>query len=221
MNDRQDDKRKMFGKVLKFGEDYAADFPADSRGAKLFTRLKAVVARIDLTAARQSNGGHGGTLSKHQALDLLDDLLDGLAVTARTVALALNKPELRADLRLTRGANETELLTDAQRVLDRFNPLLHDDAAVIKVEFLELEVQADFLTRLAEYKTAVETAREEQDGGIRTQTGATELLSIDFAEGMGLANELNTLCENRYGRNPETKDPVKLREWRQARHIDG
>ena len=219
MTGRQIAKRKMFGKVEKFGEDFSADFPANSRGAKLFTQLKAVNARIDRLAAQQ-DGGPGGTLTKEQAFALLHDLMEGIAATARTVARTLNKPGLRADLRLEDGANEQEWLTAAQRFVNRFDPEQHADAIAVKDEFVEFEMHADFVTELDAYKTAVETAQDDQSGSVRTLTGATTGLTEDFAEGMTVANLFDTLCENRYGRNPQNKDARKLREWRQSRHIE-
>lgn len=95
----------------------------------------------------------------------------------------------------------------------------HADATAVKAEFLELEFPADFITKQGEFKAGLETARQEQSGNARTGTGATTSLAEDFAEGMSIVNELNTLCKNRFGRNPQTKDARKLREWRQARHI--
>ena len=217
MDGRQTATRKTFGNVAKFGDDFSADFPANSRGAKLLVRLDGVIARIDKTAPQQTTTGK---LTKDQALNLLEDLMTGIAETARTVAAALKRPQLRADLHLTRGANEQEWLTDAQRILDRLDPQKHADATQITDEFIELEFPSDFIAKLGEYKLAVETAQSDQSGSVRTQTGATTSLTEDFAEGMSIAKELDTLCENRYGRNPQTKDARKLREWRQARHIE-
>ncbi|MCI0748075.1 MAG: hypothetical protein L0Y58_21940 [Verrucomicrobia subdivision 3 bacterium] len=44
MNDRETRRYYMFGRVVTFGKDNAADFPAATEGAKRFANLAQVIA---------------------------------------------------------------------------------------------------------------------------------------------------------------------------------
>ena len=83
MNDRKTARYTMFGRVVTFGKDNAADFAAGSNAQTHFTNLARIIADLDAAKAGQQ-GGAGVT-----ALEVLIDAyrldLQNIARTARAI----------------------------------------------------------------------------------------------------------------------------------------
>src|SRR2546428_9925923 len=83
MKDGEPRRYDMFGRVVTFGKDNAADFPAATEGAKRFANLAQVIAGLDDAKANQKPGG---ATAKSVLLDALRLDVQNIARTARAIA---------------------------------------------------------------------------------------------------------------------------------------
>jgi hypothetical protein len=89
------------------------------------------------------------------------------------------------------------------------------DATPMKVQFLSVNLPADFLGTLDQSITDFDAATDDQTGGLEDKAGATTGLADTHAAARQALRALNTIVRNTYKNNPAV-----LAEWTIASHIE-
>jgi hypothetical protein len=197
----------MLVRVRDFGVQYAASFPAGSRGHELFTELSPIVEEIEqLGTAQQSNsrGAREGTTNRGEARTDLREAMEAISETARS--MALDTPGLEDKFRLPRGKiNDVDLINTARAFAS--------DALPLKDQFIRHEMPADFLDKLNAYIEAFEQAIDTQQRSQRSRVSATTGLDDAVERGVNKVRQLDAVVRNKF------RDEVQsLTEWETARH---
>ena len=195
--------------VDAFGDENAADFPADSVGGKQFALVKAAVTATSQQGADQVSGGtaaHAGVVDEAALrLKLHDDLLN-LNQAAHSLVL-LGAAGLDGKFHMPRHDGDQELLNTARAFAA--------DAVAFKTQFVSLNLAATFIDDLNSDIDDFEAALKAHGTGKSKKAGATGgIAKTIHAAGMAL-HVLNTVVPNTY-----KDDPAKRAEWVVASHVE-
>ena len=204
MNDRENRRYDMFGRVQTFGKDHTADFAAGSKAAGHFTTLAQVITDLDTAKAGQD----GGTATaKSVLLDALRLDLQNIARTARAIDAA--QPGFADSYRLPDSPSQTALLTTADAVVIALAQ------PGIPAKFIAYEMPADFVQDLQDDLAAIRSADDDMESDDQDGVSSTAAVGRLIKAGMAEVTQLDAIMRNKYARNPD-----KLRAWDSASHIE-
>ncbi len=206
MTQQDTHRHDTLNRVRDFGAAHAADFPAESLGAKKFAAVAAGVALFAQNAAAQKSGAgaaRSGTSGQGVCYALLHDELAVINHAAH--ALALEVPGLDQKFRLPRSAGHKALLAAARA--------FRADATPLKDQFIALELPANFLEHLDADIAAFETAKSTQHDGTIGRVSATAELDATLHTAFQAVRVLDVIVRNKYRDNPAV-----LAAWTTASH---
>jgi hypothetical protein len=200
---------EMLVRVRDFGAAHAKLFPASTRGGEAFATVAAAVEELSASAAARMSSKSSereGAMSRSAAREALIADMSSIARTGR--ALAIDAPTLDAKFRVPRRANDVALLSTA-RTFAR-------DAAPLKQEFIDHNMPADFLKRLAsdidQLEKAIGESTEARGTGVVAKTQIEQTLEAALTAVRRLdAIVANTLRDN----------AAEMALWETARRIEG
>lgn len=208
MDDKQ---RRRYERVARSRDHISANgdiFPAGSKGAQAFERLKAAIKKVeDLDASRETGARNAkqATLIKRDAHDRLLQSVTAIARTAQTIAL--DDPSFNGKFKAPRkNVNDQELLAIARSFASNALPF--------KDKFIEYDLPTDFLDTLDATIEDFENAVSQQNEGAAIRKGAGA--SVDDA--LTLAEQELERCDTAL-RNKVT-DPAQLEAWDSARRLE-
>ena len=204
MNDRETRRYDMFGRVVTFGKDNAADFPAATEGAKRFANLTQTIAGLDAAKAGQKPGG---TTAKSVLLDALRLDVQNIARTAR--AIAQDEPGFGDRFRLPGNPSDAALLTTA----DAF--LVELKKTGVAAKFIAHALDANFVQDVTDDRKAIDDAQDDVESDREGGVASTAAVGRLIGDGMKEVTYLDAITHNKYAR-----DPDKLRAWQSASHIE-
>jgi hypothetical protein len=199
---------EMFVRVHGFGSQRATQFPANSHGGELFTRLGTIIDELEAHALRQSTGrssARESTSSKAAARDELWRRLEAISRTARVIAFT--SPGLEDKFRATRGISDQALIQLARAFAS--------DAAPLKDEFIKRGLAATFIADLDADREQFEAAAGRRNQGRGAHVAATAAIDDRIERGMKTVRELDALVRNTFA-----EDPATLAEWLSASHVE-
>jgi hypothetical protein len=217
MNDRDTRRYEMFNRVCAFGQDHAADFAPNSKAAAHFTALGTTIHSLD--QARAAQRIDGSTATKAVLLDALRLDISNVTRTAR--AIALDMPGFAANYRPPETNAQADIFAAADGILERLQPGAGDSAAAtaeksaLVARFVDYELPADFVARLAADRAAVVAAQTNQDSSQGVNVISTAAISAQVETGLKLVANLDAIMHNKY-----VRDPVTLRAWDSASHTE-
>ena len=101
MNDSQNRRREMLGRVRDFGVARTADFAPTSLGAQIIAGITSAITNLDGLAASQASGigtARQGTATRSEARAGLREDLEAISRTAK--AMALDTPGIENKFRI-------------------------------------------------------------------------------------------------------------------------
>lgn len=217
MNDRETARYDMFGRVVVFGTDNAADFAAGSVATLGFAKLKNnIIPGLDTAKAQQKPEG---ATAKSVLLDGLRLDVQNITRTAR--AISQTEAGFAQKFRAPGSASDHDLLTATDAILAQLVPVPTDTPAQTAAKaanvakFVARELPASFATDLGNDRKAVDTAAEGQEDEREEGVSSTSAVGRLIRDGMAEVNTLDAICHNKY-----TRDADKLRAWKSASHIE-
>jgi hypothetical protein len=204
MNDRENRRYQMFGRVQTFGQDNSSDFAADSKASIHFNAISSIIQEIDAAKAVQRGGR---ATAKEVLLDGLRLDLHNIARTAR--AIEQDEPGVAARFRLPDSPSQTALLT----AVDTF--LVELKKPGVATKFIAYELAADFVKDLEDDRKAAAAAQDAEESKDAEGVTSTAAIGRLIRDGMKEVNHLDAIMHNKYTRTPE-----KLHAWRSAKHTE-
>ena len=207
MNNGDARNYEMMVRVEHFGERHAVDFPATSLGGKAFAELAAVIREVEHQFAVQttsSGSGRSGTVTRATARTALRETLSAINITGR--AVAIDSPGLEEKFRMPHSGDQA-LLTAARGFLEA--------AAPLKDQFIQHEMDANFLEDLTREIDALQAAVAGQHSDAETRVRATASLDALIDRGMKAVLRLDAIVRNKF-----RDDPATLSAWASARHVE-
>src|SRR2546423_1066131 len=199
---------EMLIRVRRFGSVHAAAFPANSRGAELFSLVSSIITEMETHATAQDSGKRAAkerTALKRAALERLREKLEAISRTAR--AMALSTPGLDDKFHMPQSMAEQECLTAARTFAA--------DAAPLKDEFVRRGLNADFIEDLdagvGELQESIGVKAEKTGARV----AATVAVSKSSEHGREAVRELDAVVRNVF-----RDDPSALAEWESASHVE-
>lgn len=207
MNKKDIDRVDALNRVNTFGTENSADFPANSRGSKLFAELAACLTLINQhytnqTSARGSS--RTGTINKGSAGENLRELLSDISRASKAVEYEI---EGTADkFRMPINRTDAVLLNTARAFLS--------DAQPLKTKFIEYELPDDILDQLAEAIEDFEQALSSVSAIRGKRAASTAEIGITIPRAMIALRQLDVVVRNKYKNNVG-----QLAAWTTASHI--
>jgi len=208
MNINEINRTDSFKRIDVYGNESAADFPAASKGATLFGRMKTVVTNIDAANAGQTSAKgdvRQGYLGKGTARENLRACCASISNTSR--GAAYDVPGLDVKFYMRVDLSDAELLAHGQMVLA--------DAPEHEAKLLEWGEEEGFLGELGEAVADFKASLTTTSAATGEQVEATADISEEVREGMVIRRQLNVVVRNRY-----KNDAGKLAAWESAYHIE-
>src|SRR5882762_7045573 len=208
MDDLENRRRQMFGRVDGFGTTHSADFAANSLGRQLFTNLADIVAQLDGHAATQVSGFGAAQEATSNRAVTRQALRDALRAIARTAeAIAHDTPGFDDKFRMPPPGNESALLHAARSFAA--------NAAPVSAQFISHELPADFLADLNADIANFEAAIRQHSSSVGTHVSAGASIDELIADGLVIVKKLDAIVRNKYADNAAT-----LAEWASASHTE-
>lgn len=208
MNDRIRRRLEMVNRVDSFGKAHVSDFPAGSRGAELFTIVRAALTRIENEATAQAANRTAAkqlTFSKGLVHDRLTEEMEVINLTAR--AMVGKVAGLEEKFRMPHNVSDQDLLTAAR--------VFAQDALAFKDEFVRRGLPTTFIDDLNALIDEYSDAMTDRDQSADARVAATASLEEAVEEAIAAVRELNAIV-----RNVLRNDRGALAEWQSASHIE-
>jgi len=208
MNHHEIIRKDSFVRIDVFGEESRADFPAGSKGAELFARMKTIAQNLDREAANQTSArgdSRLGFFSKGTARENVRALMSQIANTVADGA-AYEEPGLETKFRVPVNRSDNDLLAAARSFLE--------DAAPHEALLIEWGLDEDFLEELADSVSDFERSLTATGAAVGEQVGSTAEIGEKVREGMIVRRQLDTIVRNRYKNNVG-----KLAAWESAWNV--
>jgi hypothetical protein len=206
MNNYQQRKLNTYQAELAFMLENAADFPANSVGAKTMTALSDVIGQIlSLSGEQRSNVTRQQVSIKGDRLQQLIELLQKMNRAA--IAMADEIDGIENLFRMPRK-RATEVWLSTARTF-------HTDSAAYENEFKDYDLPADFRADILNLIHEIQAASNKADTAGANRAGATGGLADAFKTAGKLSNKLNAVVLNKYSNNPQ-----KLAAWAVASHLE-
>ena len=203
MTDNQNRRFQMFVRVREFTTQRLADFSETGVARQLFTRLQALITKLQSLAADQTTGigeARQRTQNRGDARLALREDLEAINAVAR----AMDAGEQFA---LPDRGNDAKLLQAARSFATK--------ALELKAQFIAHEMPADFLEDLEADIAAFETEIAEQGNAVGDHVQAGAAIDEAFEEGIEIVRQLDGIMRAKYASNR----PV-LAEWMSASHTE-
>ena len=206
MNNYQQRKLNTYQAELAFMIENAADFPANSVGAKTMTLLADVIGQIlSLSGEQRSNVTRQQVSIKGDRLQQLIELLQKMNRAA--IAMADEIDGIENLFRMPRK-RATEVWLATARTF-------HTDSAAYEDEFKDYDLPATFRSDIIDLIGDIQAAANKADTAGANRAGATGGLMDAFKTAGKLSNKLNAVVLNKYSSNPQ-----KLAAWAVASHLE-
>jgi hypothetical protein len=208
MNDQDRRRFDAFVRIVQFGVESAADFPAGSIGRVQFDEVAAVAALLDEFAANKAASVgevRFAFVGKGSARENLRDELSDIVETARTMVYQF--PGIDAKFRMPRSRNDQQMLAAARA--------FKVEAAPLNADFIAYGLPATFLDELQDAIDAFEASLAPAGAAIDAQVAATAEIDSAIRRGMIARRILLGVVKNKYRNNVG-----KLAAWTSASHIE-
>ncbi|MDX6272670.1 MAG: hypothetical protein QOD28_3893 [Acidobacteriota bacterium] len=209
MNDIHRRRFERLARAANFGESVSASFPETSKGSLALARLAAAAAEAEThatTRATKQRAQQQGTASRKDARRAVQTQIAAISDTAD--AIGLDDPDVKASFRRPRtNVNDQTILSTARSFAAAALPL--------KARFIEYDLPADFLERLNESITELESAIDEQTTGANARLAAGVALEETLKRGEQELEKLDAAVRNKFRDNA-----AKLAAWESARHLE-
>ena len=205
MEDTHHRRRDMALRLRDFSTNN--QFPANSMGAQLATRLTTLMLELDqLVADESSSAGskRGGTVTREAAREAIRETLEAISRTARAIDHVL--PGFSEKFRLPAGNND-QILVD-------MGLAFAENAAPESARFIAFGMPADFIEDLQNEIATLRAAMSAQSTSVADRKAAAVLIEDKLDEIMLVRREMDA-----YVRNAFRDDARVLSEWTSARHI--
>lgn len=204
----QNKRINTFGRIDGFAKLHPNDFPTGKKAAKFLAIIRQAAvdtAESGTTQERSDSDSRAGSQTKAELYDELYDDLQAINRTAKSIAHDISG--LDEKFRMPRSTSYAAVLISARAFLK--------DATPLKAEFLEYELDEDFLTDLADDIVAFDAAEDDQGEGLTERVGATRSIAEAIRAGVAAIRRLDPIMRNKYRNNAGT-----LAEWLTASHIE-
>ncbi|HEX8369077.1 MAG TPA: hypothetical protein VF604_11100 [Pyrinomonadaceae bacterium] len=208
MNDQDRRRYDAFVRIVQFGTESAADFPAGSIGKTQFDEIAAVVGLLDELAANKAvsvSEVRYTFVGKGSARENLRDELSDIVETARTMVYQF--PGIDAKFRMPRNNNDQQMLAAARA--------FKIEAAPLNADFIAYGLPATFLVELQSAIDAFEASLAPTGAAIDAQVAATAEIDSAIRRAMIARRILLGVVKNKYRNNVG-----KLAAWLSASHIE-
>ena len=204
MNDREVKRYEMFNRVVTFGQDNAADFPASSKAVELFAKLKLAIKQTDEARASQQGGR---ATAREVVMDALRIDMKNIVRTAREIGDEV--PGFADRFSLPNDSSQPALVTAANRMLVELGK------EGVAAQFAGYELPETFVADLADDLDELESRRREMNSADAKGVASTATLGAAIQSGLQVVGKLNAIMHNKYTRQPE-----RLRAWKSASHTE-
>ena len=204
MNDRENRRQQMFGRVETFCTKIAADLPPGSKARTCAANLSQVIK--DLNAAKAAQQG-GDRTAREVLIDALRLDLQNVVRTAR--AIAQDEPGFAARFRLPDLPSQAALLTAADTIVTELKK------TGVAAKFITHELPAEFVQHLVDDRTAIDAAQDAEENDDTEGVASTAAIGRLIKAGLKEVTSLNAIMHNKY-----TRDADKLRAWESASHTE-
>lgn len=208
MNDQDRRRFDAFVRIIQFGVESAADFPANSIGKAQFDEIAAVVALLDELAANKAvsfGEARFAFIGKGSARENLRAEMSEIVRTARSMAYKF--PGIEAKFRMQRGNNDQQMLAAARAFAV--------EAAPFNADFIAYGLPPTFIAELQDAIEAFEASLAPAGAAIDAQVAATAEIDSAIRRGMIARRILDGVVKNKYRNNVG-----KLAAWLSASHIE-
>jgi len=194
----------MFQRVVTFGKNNKADFPASSIAVAEFAAVESIVEDI--------NAAQGGV--RDRAMVGKGVLLDALRLDAKNVwrtAYAIGQKETGFAERFKQpdGAGEGPLLVAVDATIEELGK------PGVAAKFVAHDLPKSFLTDLKTSRAALASARTDVESSRQSNVESIAVIDRLITGGLEHVTTLNAIMHNKYSRVPE-----KLRAWKSTIHIE-
>ncbi len=207
----EDKERRKFDRAERqaaYMTANAADYAANSPGAKTAALLKTDIEAVKGFAAGQASGADGRSQHVSSKHDDLDDLKELMKMLDRAGdALEDEFPGIENLFGLPRNRNEHSILAAAQAQ--------YDASEQYESALLEYDLPPTFRADMLDLISAINAANEAADTSGTAGAGSTGGLKAAIAR----LNEHSKKLDN-INRNKLRSDPAKLAAWTTANHLE-
>lgn len=201
-------RASTFGRIDGFAKLHPGDFAAGTKAATFLTVIRKAATDTTGSGTTQASSDGDSRAGSQTKAELYDELYDDLQAINRTAkSMAHDIAGLDEKFRMPRSAGYGAALISARAFLK--------DATPLKAEFLEYELDEDFLTDLADDIVAFDAAEDDQGEGLTERVGATRSIAEAIRAGVAAIRRLDPIMRNKYRNNAGT-----LAEWLTASHIE-
>jgi hypothetical protein len=205
MRDRERNIQDMFITTTEFDDVSAADYADLEEAAAQFAIVRDVIAKLNVYAADQTSGARSQAVEvKSVIYQAIRRKMKRISKTAR--ALNFSDPGFRRLFRVPDDDNYQLILATAREFVEQ--------ATLHIADFKRLGIRQTLIDALAADIDALEQAIGEKAAAQTEGVGATAGVDAEIERGMKAEIILDAIMENVYDDNP-----VKLAEWRSARHV--
>lgn len=216
MNNRENRRQEMFGRVQTFGQQNAADFAAGSTALTNFASLTTVINNLTPAKAGQKPG------RDTSAEVLLDAIrLDIQNITRTAAAIDQTQPGFADAFRPPTQFNPGGILATADKFIQQLavqagdSPATQTAKAALVAKFVAHEMAVNFVSAMqadrAAYSADTTQRETKREGGV----GNTATIGSLIAQGMQIVNTLDAIMHNKYA-----SQPAKMAAWLTAAHIE-
>lgn len=208
MEDKEQRKFDRAERQAAYMTANAADYPANSPGAKV-----AALINADIVAVREYAAGQaGGASERSQHISSKDDDLDDLKELMKMLdragdALEDEFPGIENLFGLPRNRNEHSILAAAQAE--------YDASAQYETSLIEYDLPATFRADMLDLITSVNAANQAADTSGTASAGSTSGLKAAIARLNQNSKKLDGINRNKLRSNP-----AKLGAWTVASHLE-
>ena len=217
MNDRDIRREARLQQVVLFGQENAADFAPESEALVDFGKLSALLA--ELAAAKLAQ--KPVLVDKNKLRGTLNGELRRISITARKIEARFGPAGFAADYQTSEAYTDEVLGTQTRRVLALLADAPQDGPeqlaakAARRTLFLRLEMPPGFVASLQTNAQSLAEADTRNRAGNMGAVESTARISTLLYQGSDIVDDLDTMMENKYGR-----DPAKLHAWERASRVE-
>ena len=195
----------MFRTTTEFDDANAADYADLPEAAAQFAIVSDVIAKLQEHAADQTSGARGQAVEQKSVIRLaMRRKMKNFAKTGR--AVNINNPGVRRLFNVPDSDNDEIMIATAREFVRQAN--------LNSADFLRLGITAAKIAALTADADALEAAMGDKAEAQIEGVGATAGIDFEVERGMKAEIILDAIMANVYDDNP-----VKLAEWKSARHI--
>jgi hypothetical protein len=192
-------------RIRDFGAANGALFPESSTGGQLFARVAAAVAEVDGHLSSRVVARAEARKLKASTRAAVLDLMRTVAATGRRAS----RREFIGDVfRLPRSRSDKALVATARVFIE--------EARRREAEFVRLGLPPTFMAEFASVMNDLDQAVNTRLNSAHLRRKAQVGIATALRRGLDDVAELDVVVPNVL-----REDPVRLAQWRRARHIDG